>query len=54
VQIRAGEDADALLRGVAEFAGIGVTEPLLVLAPDEPVAQAERLAALLPRLRSIG
>jgi alkanesulfonate monooxygenase SsuD/methylene tetrahydromethanopterin reductase-like flavin-dependent oxidoreductase (luciferase family) len=54
VQIRTGEDADALLRSVEEFAGIGITEPILVLGPDEPVAHAEQLAALLPRLRSIG
>ena len=54
VQIRVTEDTDALLRRVEEFAEVGVTEPLLVLGADEPVARAEQVAELLPRLRSIG
>lgn len=54
VQIRLGDDTDALLRKVEEFARIGVTEPLLVVNSGDFVAGAERLAELLPRLRSIG
>ena len=56
VQIRAGADTDtdALLRTVEEFVRIGVTEPLLVVNSGDFVAGAEKLAELLPRLRSIG
>ena len=54
VQIRLGDDTDALLRKVEEFARIGVTEPLLVVNSGDFVAGAEKLAELLPRLRSIG
>ncbi|HEV2344519.1 MAG TPA: LLM class F420-dependent oxidoreductase [Actinocrinis sp.] len=54
VQIRFDDDADALLRTVEEFAGIGVTEPLLVVNGGDVAARAQRLAELLPRLRSIG
>lgn len=54
VQIRLGDDTDALLRRVEEFARIGVTEPLLVVNSGDFVAGAEKLAELLPRLRSIG
>jgi F420-dependent oxidoreductase-like protein len=54
VQIRVGDDTDAALRSVEEFARIGVTEPLLVLNGPDFVARAETVAELLPRLRSIG
>ena len=56
VQIRAGADTDtdALLRTVEEFVRIGVTEPLLVLNGPDFLARAEKVAELLPRLRSIG
>jgi F420-dependent oxidoreductase-like protein len=54
VQIPAREDADALLRTVEEFARIGITELLLVVNGDNPLPRAEKLAELLPRLRSIG
>ena len=54
VQIRVGEDTDAALRSVEEFARIGVTEPLLVLNGPDFLARAEKVAELLPRLRSIG
>jgi F420-dependent oxidoreductase-like protein len=54
VQIRVGDDTDAVLRTVEEFARIGVTEPLLVLGGADFVARAEKVAELLPRLRSIG
>jgi F420-dependent oxidoreductase-like protein len=54
VQVRFNGDADGLLRTVEEFAAIGVTEPLLYVNPENAVAEAETLAGLLPRLRSIG
>jgi F420-dependent oxidoreductase-like protein len=54
VQIPAREDADTLLRTVEEFTRIGITELLLVVNGDNPVPRAEKLAELLPRLRSIG
>lgn len=53
VQIRFSGDADGLLRTVEEFARIGITEPLLIVNGPQHVAQAEQLAELLPRLRSI-
>lgn len=54
VQIRVGDDLDATLRTVEEFAAIGISDPLLILQTDDPVARAERLAEALPRLRQIG
>ncbi|MFL6117782.1 MAG: LLM class F420-dependent oxidoreductase [Catenulispora sp.] len=54
VQIRTSDDDDDLLRRVEEFAAIGVSDPLLVLTGENPVARAERAAELLPRLREIG
>ena len=54
VQIRVGDDLDALRRTVEEFAAIGVSDPLLLLQTDDPVARAEQLAEALPRLREIG
>ncbi|MBS2549651.1 LLM class flavin-dependent oxidoreductase [Catenulispora sp. NL8] len=54
VQIRAGDDLDALQRTVEEFVAIGVSDPLLIVQTDDPVARAERLAEALPRLRQIG
>ena len=37
---------------VAGFTAVGVTEIILIVAAD-PVAQAERVAALLPELRGL-
>ena len=54
VQLPVREDADALLRTVEDFTRIGVTELLLVVNGDNAVPRAEKLAELLPRLRSIG
>ena len=54
VQLPFLDDPDALLRTVEEFTQVGITEPLLILHGDNPVARAEKLAELLPRLRSIG
>jgi alkanesulfonate monooxygenase SsuD/methylene tetrahydromethanopterin reductase-like flavin-dependent oxidoreductase (luciferase family) len=52
VQIRFGGDADALLRSLEQYTRIGITEPLLIVHGDNLVADAEKLADLLPRLRS--
>ncbi len=52
VQIRVPADAAALVDQVAGFVGVGVTEIILIVAGD-PVAQAERLAELLPELRGL-
>lgn len=53
VQIRFSGDADGLLRTVEEFARIGIREPLLIVNGPDFIAQAEQLAQLLPRLRSV-
>ena len=52
VQIRVPADAAALVDEVAGFVGVGVTEIILIVAA-EPVAQAERVADLLPELRGL-
>ena len=52
VQIRVPADAAALVDQVAGFVGVGVTEIILIVAA-EPVAQAERVADLLPELRGL-
>jgi F420-dependent oxidoreductase-like protein len=52
VQIRVPADAAGLIDQVAGFVGVGVSEIILIVAAD-PVAQAERLAELLPELRGI-
>ena len=41
-----------LVDQVAGFTAVGVTEIILIVAAD-PVAQAERVAALLPELRGL-
>ncbi|MBW8803274.1 MAG: LLM class F420-dependent oxidoreductase [Catenulisporales bacterium] len=53
VQIRTSDDSDELLRRVEEFATLGVSDPILVLTGENPVARAETAAELLPRLREI-
>ncbi|HEU5353888.1 MAG TPA: LLM class F420-dependent oxidoreductase [Actinocrinis sp.] len=53
VQIRFDGDAEGLLHKVEEFARIGITEPLLIVNGENPVALAEQVAELLPRLREI-
>jgi F420-dependent oxidoreductase-like protein len=53
VQIRVPDDVETLLPQIEAFAKIGVTEPVLIVSSN-PVAQAEQVAELLPRLRSIG
>ena len=52
VQIRVPDDPAGLIDQVAGFVGVGVTEIILIVAGD-PVAQAERLAELLPELRGL-
>ena len=52
VQIRVPADLAALPDQVAGFVDVGVTEIILIVTAD-PVAQAERAAALLPRLRAL-
>ena len=56
VQIRVpddgSDDVETLPDQVAAFVAVGVTEVILIVAAD-PVAQAERAAALLPRLRAL-
>jgi F420-dependent oxidoreductase-like protein len=54
VQIRVGDDFDELQRKVEGFVAIGISDPLLIVQTDDPVARAERLAEALPRLREIG
>ena len=52
VQLRVPADVAGLVEQVAGFTAVGVTEIILIVAAD-PVAQAERVAALLPELRSL-
>ena len=52
VQIRVPADVAGLVEQVAGFTEVGVTEIILIVAAD-PVAQAERVAAMLPELRGL-
>ena len=52
VQIRVPADAGKLAEQVGGFVAVGVTEIILIVAAD-PVAQAERVAGLLPELRAL-
>jgi alkanesulfonate monooxygenase SsuD/methylene tetrahydromethanopterin reductase-like flavin-dependent oxidoreductase (luciferase family) len=54
VQIRVGDDFDALQRTLEEFVAVGVSDPLLIVQTDDPVRRAESLAEALPRLRESG
>lgn len=54
VQMRLADTDDATLRQVQEFADVGVDDVILITMPPDAVAQAERAAALLPRLQAIG
>ncbi len=53
VQIRVPADGAGLAEQVSGFIAVGVTEIILIVAGD-PVAQAERVAGLLPELRALG
>jgi F420-dependent oxidoreductase-like protein len=52
VQIRVPADPAEITERVAGFVAVGVTEIILIVAGD-PVAQAERVAELLPELRGL-
>jgi F420-dependent oxidoreductase-like protein len=54
VQLRTPEAASDLLPLTESYAKAGVTEILLILTGDNPVAQAEQAAAMLPPLRAVG
>jgi F420-dependent oxidoreductase-like protein len=54
VQVRYTGDDDALLRSAEEFAVRNVRDLLIILAPGEAAAHAERVAGLVGRLRSVG
>jgi F420-dependent oxidoreductase-like protein len=54
VQFRIPEATDDLLLLAESYAKAGVTEILVMLTGDNPVAQAEQAAAWLPRLRAVG
>jgi F420-dependent oxidoreductase-like protein len=53
VQIRVPADPAGLAEQVSRFVAVGVTEIILIVAAD-PIAQSERVAALLPDLRALG
>jgi Luciferase-like monooxygenase len=52
VQIRVPEKLEGLHEQVRGFVAVGVTEFILMVTAD-PVAQAERVADILPRLRAL-
>jgi F420-dependent oxidoreductase-like protein len=55
IQLRiSDEDGDKLLSKVESYAAVGVTEIILIVRPDSAEPDAEWLASMLPRLRSIG
>ena len=54
VQMRLGETGDETLRLVERYAAVGVDDVILVTLNPGAVEEAERAAALLPWLQSIG
>jgi F420-dependent oxidoreductase-like protein len=54
VQVRYSGDGDALLRTAAEFVERNVRDLIVIVSPGQARAQAEAVAALLPRLRELG
>jgi F420-dependent oxidoreductase-like protein len=48
------DEAETVLPIIEEYASVGVDEVILIVVGGAAEAQAERAAALLPRLRSIG
>jgi F420-dependent oxidoreductase-like protein len=52
VQIRVPDTLDGLREQVRGFVAVGITEFILIVTMD-PVAQAEQVADILPRLRSL-
>ncbi|MQA04193.1 MAG: LLM class flavin-dependent oxidoreductase [Streptosporangiales bacterium] len=53
IQLAVTDDHDELLATVETYARAGVTDFVLILRGADPVAQADRSAELLPRLRSV-
>jgi F420-dependent oxidoreductase-like protein len=53
VQIRYTGDDEALLRSAGEFAARNVRDLIVIVSPGQAPAQAEAVAALLPRLRDV-
>jgi alkanesulfonate monooxygenase SsuD/methylene tetrahydromethanopterin reductase-like flavin-dependent oxidoreductase (luciferase family) len=54
VQVRVPETDDDLLALAQSYRAVGITEIVLVLLSQDPARQAEQIAGLLPRLRSLG
>ena len=54
VQIRYAGDDEALLRSASEYFERNVRDLIVIVAPGEARAQAEEVAALVPRLRALG
>ena len=55
VQFRVGVDELDQVRATTEgYVKVGVTDFLLIVQGDDPVALGERIAAQLPRLRELG
>lgn len=54
VQLRLPDGEDACLERVADIVRRGASEIILIARTPEPVADGERLAGLLPRLRDLG
>jgi F420-dependent oxidoreductase-like protein len=54
VQFRVAEVNDDLVTLVESYRAVGVTEILFMVYGEDPVAQADQLAGLLPRLRALG
>jgi F420-dependent oxidoreductase-like protein len=54
VQLRPGEDVGQMLPIVEEFAGLGVTEFILITTGGTAESQATQAAELLPELRGVG
>jgi alkanesulfonate monooxygenase SsuD/methylene tetrahydromethanopterin reductase-like flavin-dependent oxidoreductase (luciferase family) len=54
VQVRYDGDDDALLRSAEAFAQRNIRDLIVILAPGDARASAERAAGLVARLRSVG
>jgi hypothetical protein len=55
VQLGVGADDVDQVRAMTEpYVAVGVTDILLIVRGDDPVAVGEQLAALLPGLRELG
>jgi F420-dependent oxidoreductase-like protein len=54
VQLRTAEANDELLQRVEAYRAVGITEIVLIVQGPDPAGAAEQVAALLPRLRTLG